>query len=207
MIHDLTPRAGSHGQPGDVRHFRAPAARGDAGVNEGSLEMPHTLGFDRRRLLAASAAAALLPLDRLSVSDDRAEIADLLVRFRRVYEALDVAATERILAEDIEFSDPTFHLKATGMAEMRKMMIDTTPAFQSIRINVEHELVAPPWAVVRQEQVAVRKSPPGLAVRVRGVSLYRIDGGRIRGWHDYYDSAGYERQLREAATPWPAGGR
>jgi limonene-1,2-epoxide hydrolase len=84
---------------------------------------------------------------------------------------------------------------------MRKIIAETAPLFLSLQIIVEHELVAPPWAVVRQEQVAVRKVdglPAGRSIRVRGVSLFRIEKGRIREWHDYYDALGYERQLRDA---------
>jgi ketosteroid isomerase-like protein len=175
--------------------------------------MSHSLAVARRRLLAMTAAAAVLPLPPLlsaAARDDKASLAAVMVKFRRAYETLDEKAMEALLADDIQFSDPTFHHKATGLAEMRKIIAETTPHFLSFRIIVEHELIAPPWVVARQELVALRKSPShpaGYSIRVRGVSLLRIVNGRIHEWHDYYDAMGYERQLREASKPAPGGAR
>ena len=172
--------------------------------------MTHPLVVDRRHLLAMTAAAAILPLQAPAPAGERAAIAAVLARFRHAYETLDGHAMEQTLADDIQFADPTFHIKANGLAEMRKLIAETAPQFLSFRIIVEHEMITPPWAIVRQEHVAVRKSPAspeGHTVRVRGVSLFRIEDGRIREWHDYYDSAGYERQLREAGKPKPGGVR
>ena len=172
--------------------------------------MNQSLIVDRRRVLAmTAAAAAVLPLQSVVPSGASEAIAALMAKFRRAYETLDAPALEALLAEDLIFSDPTFHHSAKGLAEMRKIIAESVPQFHSIRLVVEHELVAPPWAVVRQEQVIVRKvasMPHGHTVRVRGVSLFRIERGRIHEWHDYYDAAGYERQVREAAAK-TGGGR
>jgi limonene-1,2-epoxide hydrolase len=162
---------------------------------------------DRRHMLGVTAAAARVPLAFVPAEDDRPALAAVLVRFRRAYETLDMPAMERLLAENIEFSDPTFHHKASGLAAMRKLMAETAPLFESFGISVEHELIAPPWAIVRQEHVAVLKAHPRSTLRVRGVSLFRIENGRIHEWHDYYDAMGYERQLREAAKPALGGAR
>jgi ketosteroid isomerase-like protein len=172
--------------------------------------MTHSLVVDRRQALAMTAAAALLPLQPGEPAGARDAIAAVMVKFRRAYETLDAAAIEALMADDVRFSDPTFHLKADGIAEMRKIIAGTAPHYRSFRITVEHELIAPPWAVVRQEIAAVRKSPsagPDITIRVRGVSLFRVEVGRIHEWHDYFDAVGYERQLREAGVQRPGGVR
>ena len=69
--------------------------------------------------------------------------------------------------------------------------------FSTITLKIEHELISPPWAVIRQEQILVLKKPAGRRVSVRGISMLRIAGDRILEWHDYYDRAGYERQMAE----------
>jgi limonene-1,2-epoxide hydrolase len=172
--------------------------------------MTHSLAAIRRQALAVTAAAALLPLPPAPPAGANAEIAAVMVKFRRAYESLDAQAIEAMMADDIRFSDPTFHLEADGIAEMRTIIHKTAPQYHGFRITVEHELIAPPWAVVRQEIAAVRKSPSapgGHTIRVRGVSLFRVEGGRIHEWHDYFDAVGYERQLREAGVQRPGGAR
>jgi limonene-1,2-epoxide hydrolase len=158
------------------------------------------LPINRRELFAASAfGAALL---RFGVLDDRAAIAAVLARFRRAYERVDPVAAEAVLAPDLVFSDPTFGLKANGIAELRPIIGHAGNDFSAITLKIEHELISPPWAVVRQEQILVLKNPAGRRVSVRGISMFRIAGDRIAEWHDYYDRAGFERQMAEIkATP------
>jgi len=149
--------------------------------------------LDRRRVLAIGGlAAAMLPFGS---TDDAAKIAAVLARFRRAYEEVDVAAAEAVLAPDIIFSDPTFGLKANGITELHPILVHGAADFSAITLKIEHELVNPPWAVIRQEQILVLKQPAGRRVNVRGVSLLRIAGDRIAEWHDYYDRAGFDRQM------------
>ena len=151
--------------------------------------------INRRHMLVMSGfSAALLPLGAM---DDKANIAAVLARFRTAYEHVDAVAAEAVLAPDVVFSDPTFGLKAHGIVELRPIIGHARDDFSAITLKIEHELISPPWAVVRQEQILVLTKPAGRRVSVRGISMFRIAGDRIAEWHDYYDRAGFERQMAE----------
>jgi limonene-1,2-epoxide hydrolase len=153
-----------------------------------------TLVNRRQWLAAGGLGAALLPL---GLMDDTAAIAAVLMRFRAAYERVDPVAAEAVLAPDLIFSDPTFGLKANGLVELRPIIGHAGNDFSAITLKIEYELIAPPWAVVRQEQILVLRNPAGRCVNVRGISMFRIAGDRITEWHDYYDRAGYDRQMAE----------
>ena len=155
--------------------------------------MTHKHGPDpaRRRLLALGGVAALAPLaGRVGV-----DAGDVMRRFRRAYEAVDVRALETLLTPDVVFSDPTFDMRASGIAEMRALMEHAAQDIAAFTLDVEHELVADPWVVVRQLQTVQLKSPAAARITVRNVSLFRLSGDRIAEWHDYADAVGYQRQL------------
>jgi limonene-1,2-epoxide hydrolase len=157
------------------------------------VEVPMTgkLNRGRRRVLAVAGAAALAPLAASHAVDAR----DLMRRFRRAYEAVDVPALEALLTPDVVFSDPTFDLHASGIVEMRALMTHAAQDVAAFTLDVEHELVADPWVVVRQRQTVQLETPAGARITVRNVSLFRLAGDRIAEWHDYADAAGYHRQL------------
>src|SRR5262245_44641227 len=135
---------------------------------------------NRRQLLAMGGlSAALLPFGKM---DDKSNVAAVLARFRTAYEHVDAIAAEAVIAPDIVFSDPTFGLKANGIAELRPIIGHARDDFSAITLKIEHELIFPPWAVVRQEQILVLTKPAGRRVSVRGMSLFRIAGDRIAEW-------------------------
>jgi limonene-1,2-epoxide hydrolase len=146
----------------------------------------------RRRLLALGSAAALAPL---GVSLASPEIATIMREFRRAYMALDTRGLALLMAPDVVFSDPTFAMKASGLAELRTLMAESARGLAGIEIEVEHELIAAPWVVVRQRQVIALSDPAGARISVQNVSLFRIAGGHIAEWHDYADAVGFRRQL------------
>jgi limonene-1,2-epoxide hydrolase len=145
----------------------------------------------RRQLLTLAGAAALAPL----ATRERVDAREMMRRFRRAYEAVDIAALADLLADDIVFSDPTFGLRAAGIAEMRAFMEHASQGIAAFALEVEHELVAEPWVVVRQRQTVQLSTPPGSRITVQNVSLFRLTGDRIAEWHDYADAVGYQRQL------------
>jgi len=164
--------------------------------------------FEGRRQLLRAAALAVVPFQSGSMpAGGAADIRTVLTRFREAYEALDVQRFEALLADDIRFEDPTFDLRATGIDEMRKIVAHSAAILSAATIVVERELVFEPWAVVQQQMTLVVSQPETgekKTVSIRGVSLFRIEGGRIREWADYFDSAGYRRQL---GAPAGSGGR
>jgi limonene-1,2-epoxide hydrolase len=146
----------------------------------------------RRRLLALGGAAALAPLGAGLASP---EIGAIMREFRRAYMALDTRGLAVLMAPDVVFSDPTFAMKASGLAELRQLMAKSAEGLAGIEIEVEHEIIADPWAVVRQRQIVGLTEPAGARISVQNVSLFRIAGGRIAEWHDYADALGFQRQL------------
>lgn len=149
----------------------------------------HSHLMPRRDVLAA---AVLSPL--ALVQSPAADAGAVVRRLRAAYERMDVAGVLATLSPDLEFSDPTFQLHANGLTEMKEVLAYGTQAISALRLVVEHELACGPWLVARQEQVVTFKGR-ATPVSVRGVSLFRVEGGLIREWHDYYDAAGMQRQL------------
>jgi ketosteroid isomerase-like protein len=152
--------------------------------------MNHALATtDRRAFLAM---AAVLPLQLTSAGGSPATV---IAALRRAYEGLDELALEDVLAPDITFEDPTFHLKFEAFDAMRPLIADVKREVRSIRITVERELVCGAWVVARQTQTVTRHAAPDRPIVVRGVSLFRVAGSRVVEWYDYYDALGYQRQV------------
>jgi limonene-1,2-epoxide hydrolase len=110
-------------------------------------------------------------------------------------------ATENLrrLAPDVLFVDPTFHLRAEGREQMRPIVESGRAVFDALALEVRREIVSEPWIVVQQRQSGDFKVPGSTERRpmsVEGVSLYRIEGGWIREWWDYYDVDTYRRQVK-----------
>ena len=100
---------------------------------------------------------------------------------------------------DVVFVDPTFHFEATGRDALKAMFAEHAANIRALRVAVERELVLPPWAIVQQTQTITVKTPAGpRTAPARGVSLYRIERGLIAEWWDYYDAAGFHKQLAAA---------
>ena len=159
--------------------------------------MTHTL--DRRQLLAL-AAAAVVPGQLGRHDEDAAPIRALMTRLRMIYEARDVAALDAVVAPDVVFVDPTFHFEATGRDALKAMFAEHAANILALRVGVERELVLPPWAIVQQTQTITMKTPAGpRTAPARGVSIYRIERGLIAEWWDYYDAAGFHKQLAAAS--------
>ena len=97
------------------------------------------------------------------------------------------------------FEDPTFRFEAKGGEALAAMFADHAKGILDLKVSVEREVVLPPWAIVQQTQTFTLTTPGGSrTAAVRGVSLYRIERGLIAEWWDYYDAAGFHKQL--AAT-------
>ena len=156
--------------------------------------MTHT--FDRRQLLTL-AAAAVVPLQPARHDGEAASIRALMVRLRAMYEARDVTGLPTVVAPGVVFADPTFHFEATGLEALQKMFAVHAQAILDLRVAVEREVILPPWAIVQQTQTFTVKTPAGpRTAAVRGVSLYRVERGLVAEWWDYYDAAGYQRQVQ-----------
>jgi limonene-1,2-epoxide hydrolase len=122
-----------------------------------------------------------------------------MVRLRRLYDALDVAALHTVVAPSVAFADPTFHYEAVGLEALRTLFASHAANMLAMRVAVERELILPPWAIVQQTQTVTLKTPAGpRTASARGISLYRVEQGRIVEWWDYYDAEGFHKQLATA---------
>jgi hypothetical protein len=154
--------------------------------------MTHTIP---RRQLIALTVGAVVPAS-LGQDDDAASIRDVVVRLRRLYETLDIGALPTVVAPTIAFADPTFHYEAAGLEALQALFSGHVANILAMRVTVERELILPPWAIVQQTQTATMKTPAGpRTAAARGVSLYRVERGRVVEWWDYYDAAGFHKQL------------
>lgn len=148
---------------------------------------------DRRAFLHSLLAATVLPIQSAASPDTPVAVVAAL---RRAYEALDDAALEAVLAPDVHFSDPTFHHEAKSFDAMRPLIADVQKTLATIRIAVEHEIACGAWVIARQRQTLTMREPAGRKIEVRGVSLFRVERGRIAEWCDYYDALGFQQQMR-----------
>lgn len=141
-------------------------------------------------LLASEAAAT--PWSR---ADRRAiEVVDALFA---AYTSLDFDALEPLITEDIEFDDPTFHLRARGKAEMMEIARGLAN-YSDVRIDRTNVIVAAPWVVTQQSIAANTRNRAGEQRRidVRGCSVFRVRDGQIAVWNDYYDILTFQEQMR-----------
>lgn len=159
---------------------------------------PMTQLLDRRQLLTL-AAAAVVPLQSGPHDQEAASIRALMARLRTMYETRDVAALGAVVARGVVFADPTFHFEATGLDALQAMFAEHAANILALRVAVERELILPPWAIVQQTQTITMTTPAGpRTAPARGVSIYRIEDGLIAEWWDYYDAAGFHKQLGAA---------
>ena len=149
---------------------------------------------DRRAFLHSLLAVTALPIQRAAAPGTPVFVVAAL---RRAYEALDDAALEAVLAPDVHFSDPTFHHEAKGFDAMRPLIADVQKSLATVRITVEHEIACGSWVIARQRQAITMREPAGKKIEVRGVSLFRVERGRIAEWCDYYDALGFQQQMRD----------
>jgi steroid delta-isomerase-like uncharacterized protein len=117
--------------------------------------------------------------------------------FYAAYMALDAARLVALLTDDCSFEDPTFHLKAQGKPEIRKLMEGLLQHYSNIKIELENRIACGNWVVTQQHFSGLSKSSPsaeGKQISVRGASVFGFEKERIKRWTDYYDFATFARQ-------------
>ncbi len=122
--------------------------------------------------------------------------------FFEAYRTQDLARFETLIADDIEFDDPTFHLRARGKAEMMEIA-RALASYRNISFDRSNLIAAPPW-IITQQRIRAQFTRADNSVRdidVQGCSLFRVRDGRIAVWFDYYDILTFRAQM---APPTPA---
>ena len=153
-----------------------------------------------RRLLLAGGPIALLTLHQASqttaATADDAEVNWVMDAFLAAYGAADIERMVALMAEDIYFEDPTFHLKARNREEMKHIYEPLRTAFRNVRITPFNRIVASPWGISQQRLAATLvQEGQSREIDVQGVSMFEIGGGRIKRWYDYYDVLTFRQQM------------
>lgn len=143
------------------------------------------IGFGAAPHLTSRASAAVTRLEKV------------IDEFYAAYTALDGGRLLAFLTDDCFFEDPTFHLRAQGKPEIRKLMEGLLRHYSNIKIELENRIACGKWVVTQQHFSGLSKSGPeaeGRSISVRGASIFEFEKERIRRWTDYYDFATFARQ-------------
>ena len=121
-----------------------------------------------RKVLAYESDPALSGGPVYLVADDPDEAGDFTASAEELRRGVlasrpsELIALEALLSPDIQFSDPTFHLGANGLMEMRALMALSARELAAVSLAVEHEIVCGSWVVTRQTQSVTRKAAPAI---------------------------------------------
>jgi steroid delta-isomerase-like uncharacterized protein len=128
-----------------------------------------------------------------------------LALVRRGYEAgwnqgrLDLL--DEILAPDFRAHDPASPGGVVGRAEGRDLLVQMREAFPDVRREaLDHvgdgDKIAVRWRVTGTHRGPfMGLAPTGRRIEVTGITLYRLEGGRIAEEWVQMDALGFQRQL------------
>lgn len=159
-----------------------------------------TMNLDRRAAIrGASAGLGLFAANadaRVCEPADTLNEARTIDAFLAAYRARDAAAMFELLADDLYFEDPTFHLLARNKEEMRPFVEPLTKTYQSVRITPFNRIHASPWIASQQRIAATVLKNDGQRrdLEVQGLSLFQVRSGKIAKWYDYYDVLSFKQQ-------------
>jgi steroid delta-isomerase-like uncharacterized protein len=114
------------------------------------------------------------------------------------YRALDADRLVAVMAPGITFEDPTTRLRANGTAEMRKMAESIRATYRAMTIDV-HSLIVSGEHVAAEVTIggtAIKPDGTTRQIRVRGASFFRVRGGLIETWTDYFDAVTLIEQMK-----------
>jgi steroid delta-isomerase-like uncharacterized protein len=127
-------------------------------------------------------------------------------RYATAWNECDVEAMAQLLSEDIVWSDPALPEPAIGIPAVQEFMRASFNTFPDLRfsepdpphLSVAGDRVA--WAWRMEGTMAGPADPPGFAptgrsMRVEGVDLWVMRGGRIADYRAFYDTSELARQL------------
>jgi ketosteroid isomerase-like protein len=178
---------------GDVRAVHPAVRSGAQEPDSRRIGRPPTLPLMdtlRRRIVLAAPVAAFAFIDTTS------EIDAILDRVFAAFGAMDADALTSLLAPDVIFEDPTFHVRREGRAAVRAMLLDIGARYAAIVVTPHNRVVAGDRAATEQTvSVTVRTAGgPDSRVAVRGASFFEFSASQIRRWTDYYDARPFTEQ-------------
>jgi steroid delta-isomerase-like uncharacterized protein len=138
-----------------------------------------------------------------------AEANKALVRrsFEEVFNQGNLDAVEEIFAPDYVLHDPTSPEEIRGTEGMRRYVSMYRSAFPDTEITIEDQLaegdtVATRWTARGTHQGELMGvQPSGNRVEVMGVTISRIEGGKIVEDWDIYDALGMMQQIGAIPEP------
>jgi steroid delta-isomerase-like uncharacterized protein len=135
-----------------------------------------------------------LAIAQASATDPRRVIEQLFDAYR----ALDADRLVAVMAPAIAFEDPTMRLRANGTAEMRKMADSIRATYRGMTIDVHSMIVSGERVAAEVTISGTALKPDGTTrqIRVRGASFFRVRGGLIETWTDYFDAATFMEQMK-----------
>jgi steroid delta-isomerase-like uncharacterized protein len=161
---------------------------------------PQTPDRDHRHTSAANAPHGFAGLQRQL--PDAAELAHdpprVVERLFDAYRARDVERLVSLFAEDAVFEDPTFRIRQQGRDGIRKLATDMRAGFSDVTIEI-HSMVSNGDMVATEETISgvvTHADGKRHRIRVRGASFFRVRGGRIQQWTDYFDFRTFSEQTR-----------
>jgi steroid delta-isomerase-like uncharacterized protein len=109
-------------------------------------------------------------------------------------------------AESVVYSTPDNTEPLKGREKVRQVFVGYTGAFPDAHNKKERAFGMGDWVCVEYMFIGTHRGSltgpdgtqvagTGRSVRIPWVSLYRMAGGRITGWHAYWDALGMWKQL------------
>jgi limonene-1,2-epoxide hydrolase len=153
----------------------------------------------RRALLPVAALLGASGCSGVPTSSRDTGVRDVVDEFVRAYRAVDPERMSRVLAEDVQFEDPTFRLRHSSRADVVKMMEQAREAFTEVDYEVRERILCAPHAVLQAAFIGRPRAKSGEASErfaIRGATILRIEDGLIRSWTDYYDFRTFAERMQ-----------
>jgi steroid delta-isomerase-like uncharacterized protein len=128
-------------------------------------------------------------------------------RFLEVWNAGGEEIVEELAARDLVGSYTHFPEPLRGVEAFRAALRETHRFFPDLRISAEEVIATEREAVVRWRYTGTHRAgelfgvpAAGRRVEVRGITIYRIESGRVREEVGVVDNLGLMAQLRDASA-------
>lgn len=142
----------------------------------------------------------------MTVAADQLDLLSFTRRYSDAWNACDADAIAELVTEDIVWADPALPQPARGVGAVQEFMRASFRTFPDLRfsepdpphLSVTGDQVA--WAWRMEGTMRGPADPPGFAptgrsMRVEGIDLWQMRGGRIADYRAFYDATGLARQL------------
>jgi steroid delta-isomerase-like uncharacterized protein len=133
----------------------------------------------------------------MSIEQNRA----IALRFARVWDTNDPSILDELAAPDIRVSYPILPGPIQGVGVFKKVLAGIRAGLPDIKIEVgeviaEGDFVVAPWTISGTHLGELMGIPPsGRRVKWRGITIYRIEAGKVVDERGEEDGLGLLRQI------------